>query len=227
MKLLIVEDEKDLLSTLSRGLALDGYAVDQAPDGETATAFLDVFSYDLIILDINLPGMSGFDVLSYAMKKDSDSKILMLTAYSDVGSKVRGLDLGASDYMVKPFEFAELEARIRMLLRRSFVQHDTKLSCGDLEFDTLNRSLSIKGTPVSLTKKETQILEYLLRSRGRPVSSDELMSHAWESDAEATGSSVRVHMTTLRRKIKDVLGWNPVRNRIGEGYFITDEQEEN
>lgn len=220
MKILLVEDNRELLETLGEALSIEGYAVDQAPDGETALLFLDIGEYDLIILDLNLPKMSGFDVLSYAIRKDRNAKVLILSAYSDIETKVKGLDLGASDYMDKPFVYSELKARIRMLMRREYTLKDTVLECGELKFDTIQRILYVREIPLVLTRKETAVIEYLMMYGNRIVSVEELLAHAWSSESDSVSSCVRTHVFTLRKKIKDIIGWNPIRNRIGEGYFL-------
>ncbi|MCC9766303.1 response regulator transcription factor, partial [Streptococcus agalactiae] len=154
MKILVVEDEWDLLQSLSEGLRLSGYIVDTATDGEEAERLVYVESYDLIILDINLPKKSGFSVLEDVRKYNKEVNIIMLTARSDVDDRVSALDMGANDYLLKPFYFEELEARVRSLLRRKSVQQDSQISCGSLRFDTSNRKVMIEDEELSLTRKE-------------------------------------------------------------------------
>ena len=223
MRLLVVEDEAELRASIKKGLELDGYAVDGAASGEEALYLFGVEAYDLVILDLNLPDMFGLDVLKKLSWQDETCKVLILTAHSELEMKILGLDLGASDYMVKPFQFEELEARIRMLLRRSFVVNKTVLTCGDLRFDMEKRILKIHGETVSLTKKETAILEYLLLHRDKLVTAEELMAHVWDAESDGFSNSVRVHLTTLRKKIKEALGYNPICNKIGEGYYLKEE----
>ena len=226
MRLLIVEDELELLATIKKGLELDGYSVDTAATGEEAIYNARVENYDLVVLDLNLPDIFGLDVLKELTKINKDIKVLILTAHSELEMKVMGLDLGASDYMVKPFHFEELEARIRMLLRRSFVVEKTVLTFGPISFDTVKRKLNINGTEVVLTRKEGAILEYFLLNQDKLVTAEELMSHAWDAEKDEFSNSVRVHLTTLRRKIKNVLGYNPICNKIGEGYYLALENKE-
>lgn len=221
MRILVVEDELELLETLGHGLELDGYDVDLSPDGEDAMDKIALHSYDLVLLDLNLPGVSGLEVLENAMEYDSNLKVMILTSRGDVDTKVQGLDLGAMDYMVKPFDFVELEARIRSILRRSFKVESKVLEVGDLSFDTVKRVLYAGKNAVVLTRKETLMIEYLMRNSDRIVSAEELFEHAWDTELEFQSNSLRVHLTTLRKKIKDELGYNPIQNRIGEGYFIT------
>ena len=225
MRILIVEDEKELLETLGRGLRLDGYDVALSPDGEDAMEKLSVGSYDLVLLDLNLPGVSGLEVLENAMEYDGNTKVMILTSRSDLDTKIRGLDLGAVDYMVKPFDFAELEARIRSILRRSFTMGRNVLEVGDLRFDNVRRVLQAGGKDLVLTKKETLMIEYLMRNSGRIVSAEELFEHVWDPEMEFQSNSLRVHLTTLRKKIRDELGYNPIQNRIGEGYYIAETKQ--
>lgn len=224
MRILVVEDELELLRTLGHGLELDGYTVDLSSDGEDAMDKIALYSYDLVLLDLNLPGVSGLEVLENAMEYDRNLKVMILTSRGDVDTKVQGLDLGAIDYMVKPFDFVELEARIRSILRRSFKVERKVLEVGDLSFDTVKRVLYAGESPVVLTKKETLMIEYLMRNSDRIVSAEELFEHAWDTELEFQSNSLRVHLTTLRKKIKDELGYNPIQNRIGEGYFISQEK---
>ena len=224
MRILVVEDELELLKTLGKGLELDGYTVDLSPNGEDAMERIAIYSYDLVLLDLNLPGVSGLEVLQNAMEYNSNLKVMILTSRGDVETKVQGLDLGAIDYMVKPFDFVELEARIRSILRRSFRIESKVLEVGDLSFDTVRRTLIAGGREVVLTRKETLMIEYLMRNSDRIVSAEELFEHAWDTELEFQSNSLRVHLTTLRKKIKDELGYNPIQNRIGEGYFISSER---
>lgn len=222
MRILIVEDDEKLRRSLSEGLRLKGYAVDVASDGESADEKVFCERYDLIILDLNLPKMDGFSVLENLRKDKRDVPVLILSARDGVSDKVKGFDLGANDYLTKPFHFAELDARVRSLLRRKTVIENTVLSSGALSFDTVSRSVIAAGNPVSLTTKETALLEYLLLHKGRVITLEELIEHVWDSNADTFSNSVRVHMSSLRRKLKTQLGYDPVCNRIGEGYVIRD-----
>lgn len=222
MKILVVEDERDLLESIGEGLEIDGYCVDLCDDGAQALEMAQIESYDLILLDLNLPGMDGLDILKTLRSEHSECKVLILSARSAVADRVTGLDAGADDYLVKPFAFEELEARIRNLFRREYTQEDPKLVCGDLGFDTMTRIADAKGDAVALTKKETAILEYLMRHRERAVSCEELLDHAWDSSVDPFSNSVRVHIHSLRKKLGVRLGYDPIANRIGEGYYLRD-----
>ena len=215
MRLLIVEDEKELCDTISKSLYESGYEVDTCYDGDEALDYILTEEYDLIVLDLNLPGMDGMDILE-------ETKVLILSARSQIIDKVEGLDAGANDYMEKPFHLQELEARIRSLTRRKFVQKDICLHCKDIKFDTKKREAYAKGTLVPLTRKENGILEYLLLNQGRPVSQEELIEHVWDASIDSFSGSIRVHMSSLRKKFKAVLDYDPIVNKIGEGYKLVE-----
>lgn len=220
MRLLIVEDEKELCDTVAKSLYGAGYEVDTCYGGDEALDYILSDDYDLIVLDLNLPGMDGMDILRELRKKDEETKVLILSARSQIADKVEGLDAGANDYMEKPFHLQELEARIRSLTRRKFVQKDICLECGELTFDTRKREAYVKGIPVALTRKENGILEYLILNQGRPVSQEELIEHVWDASVDSFSGSVRVHMSSLRKKLKAALGYDPIVNKVGEGYKI-------
>lgn len=220
MRLLIVEDEKELCDTVAKSLYGAGYEVDTCYDGDEALDYILSDDYDLIVLDLNLPGTDGMDILRELRKKNEETKVLILSARSQIADKVEGLDAGANDYMEKPFHLQELEARIRSLTRRKFVQKDVCLECGELTFDTRKREAYAKGIPVVLTRKENGILEYLILNQGRPVSQEELIEHVWDASVDSFSGSVRVHMSSLRKKLKAALGYDPIVNKVGEGYEI-------
>mgnify|MGYP004613652455 FL=1 len=220
MRLLIVEDEKELCDTVAKSLYGAGYEVDTCYDGDEALDYILSDDYDLIVLDLNLPGTDGMDILRELRKKNEETKVLILSARSQIADKVEGLDAGANDYMEKPFHLQELEARIRSLTRRKFVQKDICLDCGELMFDTRKREAYAKGIPVALTRKENGILEYLILNQGRPVSQEELIEHVWDASVDSFSGSVRVHMSSLRKKLKAALGYDPIVNKVGEGYEI-------
>ena len=220
MHLLVVEDERDLCQTIVRSLRRLAYSVDFCYDGEQALEFLGVERYDLVLLDLNLPGRDGMTVLRTLRRTDRQTPVLILSARGEVHDKVAGLDAGANDYLAKPFHLAELEARIRSLTLRQFTQQDVLLTCGALSFDTRARSASVDGQVLTLTRKETGILEYLMVHQGRPVSQEELMEHVWDNSVDCFSNSIRVHISALRKKLRTALGYDPIRNRIGEGYLM-------
>lgn len=220
MRLLIVEDEKELLESVAEGLRLSGYAVDTARDGVEAEDLFWSETYDLIVLDINLPKIDGFTLLKEIREEDKQVNVIMLTARTQVADRVKGLDLGANDYLIKPFHFDELEARIRSLLRRKQVVEDKVITFKNLSFDTGTKILTVNGEVIKLTAKELGIFEYLILNQGRTISAEELMEHVWDMNVSDVSNAVRVHMSALRRKIKEALGENIIRNEIGRGYVI-------
>lgn len=201
MRLLIVEDEKNLCDTIAKNLYGAGYEVDTSYDGNNALDCILSEDYDLIVLDLNLPGTDGMDILKELRKKNEETKVIILSAKSQIADKVAGLDAGANDYLEKPFHLQELEARIRSLTRRKFVQKDVCLHCGEIKFDTKKREAYAKDKPVSLTRKENGILEYLLLNQGRPRSQEELIEHVWDASVDSFSGSIRVHMSSLRKKL--------------------------
>ena len=224
MRLFIVEDEKEICDTVAKSLYDAGYEVDTCYDGEEALAGILTENYDLVVLDLNLPGMDGMEILKELRQENEETKVLILSARGQIADKVEALDAGANDYMEKPFHLQELEARIRSLTRRKFVQKDVCLECGGIKFDTIRREAYAKGQIVPLTRKENGILEYLLLNLGRPVSQEELMEHVWDNSVDSFSNSIRVHISALRKKLRAALGYDPIRNRIGEGYLMGGEE---
>ncbi len=222
LRLLIVEDEKQLCDTIAKSLYAAGYEVDTCYDGDEALDYILTEEYDLIVLDLNLPGRDGMDILRELRQDNDETKVIILSARSQIADKVEGLDAGANDYMEKPFHLQELEARIRNLTRRKFVQEDVCVRCGAIRFDTKKREAYAKDALLSLTRKESGILEYLLLNQGRPVSQEELIEHVWDASVDSFSGSVRVHVSSLRKKLKSVLGYDPIINKVGEGYKITE-----
>lgn len=221
MRILVVEDEIDLQEAIAEGLRLDGYAVDSCSDGEKAYELLYVEDYDLVILDLNLPKMDGLTVLEKIRMEKPELKILILSARSAVSDKVQGLDLGANDYLAKPFDFEELEARIRSLLRRKFIQEDSCPQCGSIQLNLSTRTAQVKGNDLSLTRKEFALLEYFMLHQNRVISQEELMEHVWDAQADSFSGVIRVHMASLRKKLKNLLGVDPIITHIGEGYLLS------
>ena len=220
MRLLVVEDERALCESIAKGLRLDGYEVDTVFDGEEAMGIISTDSYDLIILDLNLPGMDGLDILKNMRASDNETNVLILSARGGLNDKIEGLDSGANDYLCKPFHFEELEARVRSLTRRRTVQNNIVLECGEISLNTKTRTAFAKGEEIALTRKELAILEYLILHQGRPVSQEELIEHVWDSSVDSFSNSIRVHISALRKKIRTALGEDPITNRVGQGYVI-------
>ena len=220
MHLLVIEDERVLCETIVRSLRRLAYSVDHCYDGDKALELLGTERYDLVLLDLNLPGKDGMTVLRTFRQRDRKTPVLILSARSEVKDKVEGLDAGANDYLSKPFHLAELEPRIRSLTPRQFTQQDVLLTFKALSFDTRSRTATVNGQTLALTRKETGILEYLMVHQGRPVSQEELMEHVWDNSVDSFSNSIRVHISALRKKLRTALGYDPIRNRIGEGYLM-------
>jgi DNA-binding response OmpR family regulator len=221
MRLLVIEDEPDLAEGLARGLRHHGYAVDVAYDGIQGWDLANTNEYDLLILDLNLPEMDGLEVCRRVRANRAALLILMLTARSELDERVTGLDLGADDYLVKPFHFAELVARIRALLRRDMRTRTPLLQYKDLKLDPIARVVWQGNRRLELTGKEFSILEYLLRHLGEVVSQEALLEHVWDMKANPLTNTVRVHINSLRRKLED-LAETPyyIETCIGHGYRL-------
>ena len=220
MRILIIEDETNLCNSIAEGLRMDGYEVDSCQDGLDALELCEAEHYDLILLDLNLPGMDGMEVLRRLHKEDEETRVLILSARGQIRDKVRGLDAGANDYLTKPFHFEELEARVRSLTRRKFIQKDVCLQCGEISFDTKARTAIAKGQSLSLTRKEAGLLEYLLLHQGQVISQEEMLEHLWDNSVNSFSNSIRVHISSLRKKLRTALGYDPIQNKIGQGYMI-------
>lgn len=225
MRLLVVEDEVTLCMSIAEGLRLDGYEVDTCMDGMEALELCSVESYDLILLDLNLPGLDGMEVLRRLRAEDAETGVLILSARGQIKDKVAGLDAGANDYLTKPFHFEELEARVRSLTRRKFIQENVCLLYGEISFDTKSRTAYAKGKPLSLTRKEAGLLEYLLLHQDRVISQEEMIEHLWDGSVDSFSNSIRVHISSLRRKLRAILGYDPIQNKVGQGYIMGGYQE--
>lgn len=224
MKILIADDDRSLLEQLRQILIRQRYIVETAEDGETALDKACETPVDLIVLDIMMPKMDGFAVLEQLRKLGIDTPVLMLTAKGDTANKVKGLDLGADDYLTKPFSLDEFFARTRALLRRAGGQHKTVLQVVDLELDTISRKVTRSGQPVDLTPKEFSILEFLLHNKDRVVSRFSLAEHVWGDDFDPFSMSnfMDVHIKNLRQKIGDTGHGNIIRTVRGVGYIVGD-----
>lgn len=221
MRLLLVEDEIDIASALATGLRRQGYAVDSAGDGQQALELANVTDYDLLILDLNLPNMDGLEVCRRLRASCPSLLVLMLTARSQPQERVIGLDTGADDYLVKPFHFVELVARVRALLRRDVRTRTPLLEYQDLKLDPVTHAAWQANRRLGLTNKEFGILEYLLRHQGEIVSQETLLEHVWDMQANPLTNTVRVHMNSLRRKLGDVAETpRYIETVIGQGYRL-------
>lgn len=217
MRVLVVEDEEQLADAVARGLRREGMAVDTAYDGDEGMQKATATRYDVVVLDRDLPGISGDEICRRLSGEESLTRVIMLTASGTVEDKVAGLALGADDYLAKPFAFAELVARVRALGRRATPAAPPVLLAGDIHLDSARRTVTRDGKPVELTRKEFGILETLMMAHGSVVSSDELLDRVWDSSADPYTTTVRVTMMTLRRKLGEPAIIDTV---VGSGYRI-------
>jgi DNA-binding response OmpR family regulator len=222
MRVLIIEDEEKVAEFIRKGLQQEGYAVDVARDGEEGAYQAEHFEYDAVILDLMLPKLPGLEVLKKIRALHLNLPVLILTAKSSVEDKVTGLDHGANDYLVKPFAFAELSARVRALLRRG-AQETTTLRLADLEMNTATRVVTRGGRKIDLKLKEFSLLEFLLRNARRTVTRTMIIEHVWDIHFDSVSNVVDVHINSLRNKIDR--GYAPVLIHTvrGVGYVLTDE----
>ena len=221
MKLLLVEDSLQLNKALSTVLKRNSFVVDSAFDGEEALIFLDQYKYDVIILDIMLPKVNGLEVLKSARKQKLETPIIMLTAKSTTEDKIAGLDLGADDYLPKPFVVDELLARIRALLRRKPAYDEAEvLSFGDLELDINTLVLSTKDDKVTLMNKEMQIMTLLMKAKGNVVSLETISKNAWDIESYSTSENVWVFISYLRKKIEKIKSNVKIKSIRYQGYYL-------
>jgi DNA-binding response OmpR family regulator len=218
--MLVIEDEKDLADAIARGLSLQGYSVDVAYDGLKALELVEINNYDLLILDLNLPGLDGLEVCRRIRANDSRTGILMLTARAGQDDRVTGLDLGADDYLVKPFHFLELLARVRSILRRTGEVRKVILRVDDLVLDPNSITVYVGDRRVTLTTKEFSILEYLMTNAGKVVSQEELLEHVWNEYANLFTQAIKVHINNLRKKLKEAKREGFIRTVKGKGYVV-------
>lgn len=220
MRILIVEDQHNLATSIAEGLCLDGYETEVCENGKDALQLCLSETYDLILLDLNLPEMDGMEILHEFRKENQSTPVIILSARIQLADKIEGFDEGANDYLTKPFHFEELEARIRSLTRRKFIQESVELRLGELKFDSKTRVTTVQGKEIHLTKKETGILEYLLLHKDTCISQETLIEHIWETDSNEFSNSIRVHISSLRKKLRGALGYDPIQNKIGQGYIM-------
>lgn len=215
MRILIVEDEPDLLAALAKALREENYAVDTAPDGEEGFYKAQSWDYDAIVLDVMLPKLDGWEIL-HRLRKIKKTPVLMLTARDASRDRVRGLDHGADDYLVKPFDLAELLARLRALIRRSANQTQSQIEIGNAIIDTAARTISHKGKPIELTAREYSLVEFLALHRGEVVTRTMLYEHLFDEDDSSLSNLLDVHVSNIRKKI----GADFITTRRGHGYCI-------
>lgn len=219
MRVLIVEDEPDMQQVIAAAIREDGYAVDTADNGEDGLFKARAWEYDAVVLDVMLPRLDGWSVLR-KLRTDKQTPVLMLTARDAVQDKVRGLDSGADDYLVKPFELTELLARLRALIRRSAGQPRPVIDIGDAKIDTASRTVTVSGNPVALTAKEYSLLEFLARHRGSLVTRTMIYDHLFDEHDESLSNLVDVYISNIRRKV----GRDYITTRRGHGYILDGEQ---
>ena len=225
MRILVVDDEADLLDALSRGLRREGYAVDTADNGEEALAKASWTPYDLICLDLTMPGIDGLEVCERLRADPPDEvvpRILMLTARDTLEDRIRGLDVGADDYLVKPFAFDELSARIRSLLRRDPGRSGAVLEVGDVVVDTARHHARRGDRDLALTAKEFAVLRYFMTRPGEVISQEQLLDHVWDEHADPFTNTVRVTVGTLRRKLSMDGEEALLETVVGSGYRLLD-----
>jgi two-component system response regulator TctD len=201
MRILLVEDHPELCEWVAKALRQDGYVVDTTDRGDHADHYLLTGQYDGVLLDLSLPGKDGMEVLRHLRARGSRVPVLIFTARSSVDERIRGLDLGADDYLPKPFVLAELEARLKALLRRSAGQNP-EIRLGELAFDTVSRLPSVRGTPLSLTPRELAVLEALLSRIGRPVAREALYEKIYSMDQDARAEAIEIYVHRLRKKLE-------------------------
>jgi two-component system, OmpR family, response regulator len=220
MRLLVIEDHDHLAQLLRRGLEEEGYAVDVAATGEEGMAALTVRDYDLVVLDLVLPGMDGFEVLGWLRRTRQATPVLVLTARDAVEDRVRGLDTGADDYVMKPFAFPELLARVRALLRRGPMERAPVIAVGDLVMDPAAHEVRRGDAPIELTAKEFALLRYLMRHPGQVLTRDRLLEHAWDGTHQGVSNVVDVYVRYLREKVDRPFGVRTIETVRGVGYRL-------
>ena len=223
MKILLAEDEVDLNNVVTRYLKKNGYSVDSVLDGEEALDYLEYSEYDLVILDIMMPKVDGFEVIKKLRDKGNHTSVLMLTARDSADDKVKGLDLGADDYIVKPFDFNELMARIRAVVRRKYGNSSNKLIIGNLILDTSEKSVIRGGKHIELTGREYEVLEYLMQSKNRILSREQIKEHVWNYDYEGDSNIIDVLIKNIRKKIDVADGKQIIYTKRGLGYVIKED----
>ncbi len=222
-KILIVEDERKIADTLKLGLTENGYQVEVAYDGNLGYRVFSSQPFNLVILDINLPGLNGYELCKKIRSDNNHVPIIMLTALSQLSDKVEGYDSGADDYIIKPFEFKELLLKIRALLKRTMQQHlpvGTLLKADDLEMNLDSKEVTREGKKINLTAKEFQLLEYLLRNKNRVVSRVDIAMNVWDIDFDTNTNVIDVYISYLRNKVDKPFDKKLIQTHIGMGYIL-------
>ena len=221
MRVLLVEDHKPLVRALRQGLEEEGYAVDLALTGDDALHSAMHNDYDCIVLDLMLPKRDGWSVITQLRRAGKDTPVICLTARDGVDDRVKGLDLGADDYLVKPFAWEELSARVRSLMRRGHQQTTSTLSVGDLEIDTAKKNARRAGKAIELSAREYSLLEYLAHRQNQVVSRTEIWEHLWDEHDEVSSNVVDVYIGYLRNKIDKEFDQKLIHTRRGQGYMLS------
>lgn len=221
MRILIVEDDAALASFIRKGLEAEHYAVDTIGDGQQGREMALEFDYDLMVLDLNLPGVDGLSVLRSVRQAKASLPVMILTARNRVEDRVQCLDTGADDYLIKPFSFLELSARARALLRRSHLPSESVLKVRDLSLDRVERKVERGGRPIELTTKEFALLEYLMRNAGRRLTRAMIIEHVWNLTFDSTTNVVDVYINYLRRKVDDGFTPSLIHTVRGVGYQLS------
>ncbi|MBM6975891.1 response regulator [Intestinimonas butyriciproducens] len=224
MRILVVEDEQDLNLLICKVLTKAGYAVDGCRDGEEAQLHLLGAEYDAVILDVMMPRKDGYTVVKEMRERGSDVPVLFLTARDSVADRVRGLDLGADDYLIKPFDFEELMARIRAMTRKHVGQRKNQFSVGDLVVDVERHTVTRGGVPLSLLPKEFAILEHLIRNKGKVVSREQLENRIWNYEYSGSSNNVDGYMSRLRKKLDDGQAHKLLHTIKGLGWVLREEE---
>jgi heavy metal response regulator len=222
MRILVIEDEDKVANFIRMGLGQEHYSVDVARDGREGLHLAETVDYDLLILDLMLPGIPGLELLRRLRNQKKGLPVLILTAKGGVDDKVTGLDSGANDYLVKPFAFAELSARVRALLRRDNLQSGSLLRCADLELDAAAHTVKRAGREIELKPKEFALLEYLLRNAGRSVTRTMILEHVWDIHFDSISNVVDVHINSLRNKLDKDFQPQLIHTIRGVGYVLKD-----
>ena len=225
MRCLLIEDERKVSDFVSRGLKAERFAIDVAYDGNTGWDFASRFDYDLIILDLMLPGLTGTEVLERIRKKNNSTPVLVLTARDAMAEKVRHFEAGADDYLTKPFAFAELLVRAKALIRRGPITQSSALRVADLELDRLSQQVRRSGKRILLTSKEYGLLEYLMSNTGRVLSRTMIIEHVWDQSFQGLTNIVDVYVRHLRSKVDDGYPKKLIRTIRGAGYSLSDADE--
>ena len=220
MRILLAEDDKAINRVIVRRLKWEGYSVDACFDGREALDYLDVVEYDAVILDVMMPGMDGFEVLTRMRERGDKTPVLFLTARDSLADKVEGLDLGADDYLVKPFEFEELMARLRVLIRRKGSSVSNVYSCADLTVDSARHRVTRGETEITLTAREYALLEYLICNKGLVLSRDQIETNLWSGDYIVGSNVVDVYIRMLRKKIDADYSPKLIQTVRGYGYVL-------